>query len=92
MALKINDTCVNCWACIDVCPTDSIVMAKRHFVIVPTTCTECEGSYDDPQCASICPIEGAITDRWRTPLNPRGSLTGIPPEKMVEALAEIRAR
>ncbi len=92
MALKINDTCVNCWACVDVCPTDSIVMAKRHFVIVPTTCTECEGSYDDPQCASICPIEGAITDRWRTPLNPPGSLTGIPPEKMEEALAEIRAR
>ncbi len=92
MALRINDKCVNCWACVDVCPTDSIVMAKRHFAINPTTCTECEGDYNDPQCASICPIEGAITDRHRVAINPPGSLTGIPPDRMAEAIALIRAR
>ena len=63
VALKINDRCVNCYACVDVCPTGSIVKARKHFVINPTTCTECVGSFDDPQCASICPIECAIPTR-----------------------------
>jgi ferredoxin len=92
VALKINDRCVNCYACIDVCPTGSIVKARKHFVINPTTCTECVGSFDDPQCASICPIECAITDQDRNPLNPPGSLTGIPPERIEAAAAAIRAR
>ena len=93
MALKINDKCVNCWACVDVCPTASIFQpkTKTHFVIDAKTCTECDGSYDDPQCASICPIEGAIVRRG-VALNPPGSLTGIPPEKMEEALAMYRSR
>jgi ferredoxin len=92
MALKINDLCVNCWACVNDCPTESIVQARKHFVINPKTCTECEGAFADPQCASICPIEGAIVDRELRPLNPPGSLTGIPPELMVQVAAEIRAR
>jgi hypothetical protein len=75
-----------------VCPTGSIVKARKHFVINPTTCTECVGSFDDAQCASICPIECAITDRDRNPLNPLGSLTGIPPELVAVAAAAIRAR
>jgi ferredoxin len=93
MALKINDLCVNCWACVAVCPTESIVKARKHFVINPTTCTECKGAFEDPQCASICPIEGAIVDqRTRRPLNPPGSLTGIPPELVEQVAAEMRAR
>ncbi len=78
MALKINDHCVNCWACVDVCPTESISRTKtqRHFIIDPRTCTECAGAFDDPQCASICPIEGAIVRRG-VALNPPGSLTGL---------------
>ena len=92
MALRINMSCVNCFACVDVCPTDSIFQSKRHFAINPKTCTECVGSHDDPQCASICPVEGAITDRHGRPMNPPGSLTGIPPEMMEAAAAAIRAR
>lgn len=92
MALRINDLCVNCYACASVCPTDSIVKAHKHFVINPKTCTQCAGSHEDPQCASICPIECAITDRNRVPLNPPGSLTGIAPELVESASAEIRAR
>lgn len=92
MALRINNLCVNCYACVSVCPTDSIVKSRKHFVINPTTCTECAGVYEDPQCASICPIECAITDRERNPLNPLGSLTGIPPEMMEAVAAEMRAR
>ena len=92
MALKIKDSCVNCWACVNVCPTHSITMARRHFIIHPKTCTECKGAFDDPQCASICPIEGAIVDRHGQPLNPPGSLTGIPPEFVEQVAAEFRAR
>ena len=81
MALKINNLCVNCWACVDVCPTASIFRGKahRHFVIDPRTCTECAGTFEDPQCASICPVEGAIVRRG-VALNPPGSLCGVDPE------------
>ena len=94
MALKINDLCVNCWACVDVCPTESIFAGKakahRHFIIDPRTCTECVGFYEDPQCASICPIEGAIVRRG-VALNPPGSLCGIDPKFMRPTLVSDRA-
>ncbi|MEJ2632595.1 MAG: 4Fe-4S binding protein [Acidihalobacter sp.] len=92
MALKILDSCVNCWACQPVCPSEAIAAAPRHFVINDRKCTECEGSYAEPQCASICPIEGAIVNAAGEAMNPPGSLTGIPPELMQAAQAEIRAR
>jgi len=56
MALQITESCVNCWACFDVCPNDAI--------------------------AAICPIEMAIVDELGAFLNPPGSLTGIPIEKL----------
>ncbi|MBM97031.1 MAG: ferredoxin [Oceanospirillaceae bacterium] len=92
MALAIVDTCVNCWACYDVCPSDAIYESKPHFKINARKCTECEGDYAHPQCASICPIEEAILDASGAAVNPPGSLTGIPPERMAEAMAEIQAR
>lgn len=92
MSLQIVDSCVNCWACIDVCPSDAIAQGEQHFTISAKKCTECEGDYADPQCASICPIEAAIVDAAGEPLNPAGSLTGIPPERMEEAMREIQLR
>jgi len=92
MALRIVESCVNCWACESLCPSDAIFEAKPHFLIDNRRCTECDGEFADPQCASICPIEGAILDALGVALNPPGSLTGIPPERMVAAKAEIQAR
>ncbi len=92
MSLSIVESCVNCWACVDVCPNDAIYQASPHFMINPKKCTECEGEFADAQCASICPIEEAILDAANEPLNPLGSLTGIPPEKMAEAMTEIQGR
>jgi ferredoxin len=92
MALRIIETCVNCWACEPLCPSQAIFEARPHFVIDAKKCTECEGDYAAPQCASICPIEGAIVDAFGAALNPPGSLTGIPPERVAAAMAEIRAR
>lgn len=84
MALQIVDSCVNCWACVDVCPNDAIYEAKPHFLIDDRKCTECLGDHADPQCAAICPIEAAIVNELDEALNPYGSLTGIPVEKLRE--------
>lgn len=92
MAFKIIEGCVNCWACEPLCPSRAIYEAKPHFLIDKSKCTECEGDFPDPQCASICPIEGVILDGFGLAANPPGSLTGIPPERMAAAMAEIQAR
>lgn len=92
MAYEIIATCVNCWACEPLCPSDAIYEAKPHFLINPKKCTECDGDYLDAQCASICPIEGAILNSFGEEANPAGSLTGIPPERMAEVMAEMQAR
>ncbi len=92
MSLSIVDSCVNCWACVDVCPSEAIYSAETQFMIDPKKCTECEGDYADPQCSSICPIEETILDSAGNPINKLGSLTGIPPEKMEEVMREIQLR
>lgn len=92
MALKIIDSCVNCWACEPLCPSQAIYEAAPHFLIDAGKCTECEGDYPVQQCAAICPIEGAILDGLGEAVNPPGSLTGIPPQRMAAAMAEIGAR
>jgi len=91
MALEIVASCVNCWACEPLCPSQAIYEAKPHFLIDAKKCTECEGDFADTQCATICPIEGAILDAVGVALNPPGSLTGIPPARMAEAMAELQA-
>ncbi|MEJ2694077.1 MAG: 4Fe-4S dicluster domain-containing protein [Candidatus Thiodiazotropha sp.] len=99
MAYEIIETCVNCWACEPLCPSQAISLssagagsAHHHFLIDASKCTECDGDFSDPQCVSICPIEGAILNGFGEAANPAGSLTGIPPERMVEVMAEIQAR
>lgn len=80
MAFSIVAVCTNCWACLPLCPTGAIEAAMPYFRIDAALCTECMGEYADPQCASICPVEGAIVDSAGQPLNPPGSLTGLLPE------------
>ena len=89
---EIIESCVNCWACEPLCPSQAIYQARPHFRIDGKKCTECDGDYADPQCVSICPIEGAILNPFGEQANPPGSLTGIPPAKMAEAMAEMQAR
>ena len=62
MALQIVDGCTNCHACLPLCPGEAIREARPHFMIDAAACTECLGDFADPQCASICPIEGVIVD------------------------------
>lgn len=92
MAYSIVDSCVSCHACSMVCPSNAIYQAETHFMIDARKCTECEGDYADSQCSSICPVEGAILNPYGEAANLPGSLTGIPPERMAEVMAEIQAR
>ena len=32
------------------------------YFIVPTKCTECQGFHDEPQCASVCPVDCCVAD------------------------------
>jgi ferredoxin len=32
------------------------------FYIVPDKCTECKGYHDEPQCASVCPVDCCLPD------------------------------
>lgn len=81
MAYSITSACVNCHACMDVCPSRAISQGVPHFVVDARACNQCEGEYADAQCGSICPVEGAILNGLGEVVNPPGSLTGIPPEK-----------
>lgn len=92
MAYSIVESCVKCHACSMVCPSNAIYEAEAHFMVDTRKCTECEGDYADSQCASICPIEGAILNGLNEVANPPGTLTGIPPELMEAAMAEIQSR
>ncbi|HMU76538.1 MAG: 4Fe-4S dicluster domain-containing protein [Bacteroidetes bacterium] len=33
-----------------------------HYYIVPDKCTECVGFHDEPQCASVCPVDCCVDD------------------------------
>lgn len=61
MALKINEDCSACDACVDPCPNEAISVASPYYVIDPLRCTECVGAEDEPQCQIVCPA-GCIVD------------------------------
>jgi Fe-S-cluster-containing dehydrogenase component len=71
MAVMINDTCINCAACIDECPVEAIVdeddnpTGEECYYVYPDKCVECVGYHDTPACAEACPTEGCIT--WDMP-------------------------
>jgi len=57
MAYKIvTETCTVCGACEFECPNAAIEFADDTYVINSETCTECEGKFDNPQCAEVCPV------------------------------------
>ena len=64
MAVMITDTCISCDACLDECPTESIVDNDENptgediYFVNTDTCNECgDGA---PACAEACPTEGCI--------------------------------
>jgi Fe-S-cluster-containing dehydrogenase component len=74
MSVIIDDKCITCDACLQVCPVNAIVddehnpLGESRYYVQPEKCVECVGIYDDPQCAAICPSIGTIT--WDMPFTP----------------------
>jgi ferredoxin len=60
MALMITEDCINCNACVEECPNDAISDGESIYVIDSDLCTECVGFFDEPQCVSVCPVDGTI--------------------------------
>ena len=59
MAYKIiADQCTGCGACEFECPNKAISEKGGIFAINPSKCTQCEGFFDSPQCAAVCPVDG----------------------------------
>ncbi|SIO01135.1 4Fe-4S binding domain-containing protein [Rhodovulum sp. ES.010] len=57
MAYRIvTGNCTLCGACEFECPNAAIEFQDDTYVINPETCSECEGKYETPQCAEICPV------------------------------------
>jgi ferredoxin len=60
MSMKIIEECIMCGACEPECPTGSISEGDIVYVIDVSTCVECEGYFDSPQCVQVCPIDECI--------------------------------
>ena len=37
-------------------------ISDEFYFIVPDKCTECKGFHDEPQCASVCPVDCCVPD------------------------------
>ena len=57
MAMKIQDDCISCGACVVDCPTESISEGDTIYVINAATCVECVGHHDSPKCVTVCPVD-----------------------------------
>jgi ferredoxin len=53
----IASQCTACGACEFDCPTAAISQKREVYVINPKKCVECEGYFDKPHCATVCPVE-----------------------------------
>ncbi|MDD3596057.1 MAG: DUF362 domain-containing protein [Sulfuricurvum sp.] len=72
MAVLINDLCINCDACVEVCPVGAIASEGdspredwEYTYVKPEKCIECVGHAETPACAAECPTEGCIV--WDMP-------------------------
>ena len=73
MSVRITDLCISCDACLEECPTGSIVndddnpTGEDMFYVNPATCTECIGDHDTPACQAACPTDDCIV--WDLPFD-----------------------
>lgn len=37
-------------------------ISNDYYYIVSDKCTECEGFHEEPQCASVCPVDCCVKD------------------------------
>ncbi|MGQ9630485.1 MAG: YfhL family 4Fe-4S dicluster ferredoxin [bacterium] len=62
MAFMITEDCTSCGACEPECPVNAISEGPDIYVIDPNVCVECEGYFDEQQCAAVCPVDACVPD------------------------------
>lgn len=62
MSLMITDECIACDACREECPNIAIEEGDPIYLIDSDLCTECVGSFDEPQCIEVCPVDCIVLD------------------------------
>ena len=62
MSLMITDECIACDACREECPNIAIEEGDPIYIIDSDQCTECVGSFDEPQCIEVCPVDCIVLD------------------------------
>ncbi|HVB80938.1 MAG TPA: 4Fe-4S dicluster domain-containing protein [Candidatus Binataceae bacterium] len=77
MSTLITEECINCGACVPVCPNNAIyrggekwgLAGEEHpplsedvYYIAPDKCSECVGFFEREQCAAACPVDCCIPD------------------------------
>ncbi len=62
MSLIITDECIACDACREECPNEAIEEGDPIYLIDSDMCTECVGSFSEPQCIEVCPVDCIILD------------------------------
>jgi ferredoxin len=62
MAYKITDECISCGACENECPNSAISEGEGIYVIDPSRCTECVGSFSSSRCVEVCPVDAPQLD------------------------------
>ena len=63
MALLINNECINCDVCEEVCPNNAIYEGDIIYEINPEKCTECIMDFKEPQCQTVCPVDCIEKDK-----------------------------
>ena len=53
MALNINEECIGCGTCVEVCPLEAIVESGDVYIITDD-CNECRS------CVDICPVNAIV--------------------------------
>lgn len=56
MVSVVNDTCIKCKTCVDVCPVSAFHEGDTQVVVNPDTCISCG------VCISECPVGAISTD------------------------------
>lgn len=62
MVVKISEDCISCGACEAECANKAISEGPTSYVVDSQRCTECVGSYSEPQCVETCPISAIAVD------------------------------
>lgn len=62
MAYVITEECILCDSCVPECPNEAITAGDDIYTIDSSICTECVGFFNEPQCASVCPVECCVPD------------------------------